>query len=350
MAEIVLLPLEQLTPDPDQPRRIIPKTAARAIAAGKKTAALVHRAYLAKEGKTPHDRRVREEIRSLAQNIAREQVARPETHGLVNPITVSKIGRNRYLIETGEVRFWAMIALQEAHPTDTAYAAIPTQIVKRDGATRRAAENLQRRSMNAMETAWALKQVWDELGREGPPPDFLAPGAKKSERGRPKEWPTWEAVADRVGLARRTAVQYATLLTLPAKAQTIIHAHDVPERRLRYLLQQLPRPKYNAEIVRILEQATGDETLWSGAQIRAAVDRMLKRVRPRARPAQIGQALGRVRGLVAQVFGRGKPDAARIRRYREALPEPERKVFDQTVAEARALLPYVSALARTKIR
>jgi hypothetical protein len=350
MAEIVLLPLDQLVPDPDQPRRIIPKAAARAIAAGKKTAAQIYRAYLTKEGKTPHDRRVREEIPNLAQNIAREQVARPETHGLVNPITVSKIDQKRFLIETGEVRFWAMVALREAHPTDTAYAAIPAQIVKRAGATRRAAENLQRRSMNAMETAWALKQVWDELAREGPPPDFPAPGAKKSERGRPKEWPTWEAVADRVGLARRTAVQYATLLTLPAKAQAIVHAHDIPERRLRYLLQQLPRPKYNAEIIRILEQATSDETLWSGAQIHAAVDRVLKRARPRARPTQMGQALGRVRGLVAQVFGRGKLDVAHLRRYREALPESERKAFDQAVAEARALLPYVSALARLKGR
>jgi len=180
---------------------------------------------------------VREEIRSLAQNITREQVTRPETHGLVNPITVSRPRRRRYLIETGEIRYWAMVTLREAHPTDTAYAAIPTQIVKRVGATRRAAENLQRRSMNAMETAWALKQVWNELAREGPPPDFPAPGAKKSERGRPKEWPTWEAVADRVGLARRTAIQYATLLTLPAKAQGIAYAHDIPVRRLRYLFQ-----------------------------------------------------------------------------------------------------------------
>jgi HEPN domain-containing protein len=137
--------------------------------------------------------------------------------------------------------------------------------------------------------------------------------------------------------------RHVALLSLPREAQTLIHAHDIPETRLRYLLQALPRPKYTAQIIRLLTKATHAE-LWSSEEFHAEVDRVLHRTaEPAWRPAQTRTSLERVRTQMAAVFkGKAKSDPAYLR---EQLDEKDLAEFDQLAAEATKLLTYLEALS-----
>ncbi len=151
MSDIILLKLDRLFPDLDQPRRLIPVKVAKALAAGRRTAADVLKTHLNPDkATTPYARRALAELELLADSIAKERQAHPDTQGLVNPVTVSRAGKGRYKIETGEQRYWAFVLLRErGGAPDT----IPAQVIEIPSATRQVAENLRRRGLNAMETA-----------------------------------------------------------------------------------------------------------------------------------------------------------------------------------------------------
>lgn len=345
-----LLPLDVIVPNPDQPRRVIPASAARAILRGKKTAAQVYQQFFNDKDQTPHMKRLKSEVAELAKSIAKEMAARPGSPGLINALTVYPLNAERYMIETGEMRFWAMIALSLAYPDDERHRSAPVEVIKHPSAVRQAVENLHRHSLNAMEMAWSLQRVWDELKRERPL-DLVPPSGKKS-KGRPREWPTWSVVAERIGLSDSTVALYTPLLELLPEAQSLILAYDIPERRIRYMLAMLPRPKYSRAIGRLLKRATAGERLWSATEFRQAVDkitggdrqdsasvpRLVKTV-VNARTA-LSQSAHEIRALLGK-----RPSRTAARRQRTRLIKAKKdQDFQSLVSEAKVLLRYLQAL------
>jgi ParB-like chromosome segregation protein Spo0J len=347
-----LVPLEAIVPNPSQPRRAIPVPLARALRQGKLTLMQVYQKVFGASNPTPHVTRLKQEIEGLAKSIAEEMAARPETHGVINPLTVNAIDKGRYMVETGEMRLWAMVALALAYPDNERYRSVPVQVITHPSAVRQAVENLQRHSLNAMEMAWSLQLVWTELKRERPL-ELVPLGGKKS-RGRPREWPTWGAVAERVGLSDSAVALYTPLLTLPAEAQAMIHAFDIPETRLRYLLAHLPRPKYNKAIARLIKQATTAEWLWSSSEFRQAVEAILGQgatKKERGSVARLAKDVTRTRATLnraAQQFqdllGK-RPSIAGAQRQQTRLAKAEMDTdFRALVGDAKILIRYLQTL------
>ena len=100
-------PLESIRPDPEQPRRLLPGDLAEAVNQREKDPSTAMKEW---------QNRVKEETGSNSVQEMRELrrlAAAIEQHGLINPITIrpSELGKNRYIIVTGERRYWAHVLL-----------------------------------------------------------------------------------------------------------------------------------------------------------------------------------------------------------------------------------------------
>ncbi len=114
---VVLIPVDSIYPNPDQPRRVFEP----------------------------------EKINELAASIAQ--------YGLLQPITVQQFERNTYQLVAGERRLLACRQLQmEEIP------AIVTQMKKEDSAALALIENIQRCSLNYFEEAQAIENLMEMLG------------------------------------------------------------------------------------------------------------------------------------------------------------------------------------------
>ena len=114
-------------------------------------------------------------------------------HDIIQPVTVVKIGQNRYQLISGERRLRAskMAGLQD----------IPAYIRTADGQgmlEMALLENLQRENLNAIEIALSYRQLMDECGL------------------------TQEQVADRMKKERSTVTNYLRLLKLPPDIQKAV--------------------------------------------------------------------------------------------------------------------------------
>ncbi|MBN1887058.1 MAG: ParB N-terminal domain-containing protein [Thermoflexales bacterium] len=352
MTEVKLVELSSIVPDPNQPRRVIPADAARAILKGQHPVARIYQMYLRLPDSdwSPHTMRMHTEITELAASIHEAVKAHPDVPGIINPITAYPIEGGRYMIETGELRFWAMVMLHTESTDEEAgrYDKIPVRVVKHHSAIRQMVENLQQHSLNSMEIAWGLKSAWDIMQQETPPVDFSAPGAKKPAH-RPKGWPNWLAVARRTGMAERTVYDYTPLLELEPEAQAIIHAYDIPERRLRYMLSVLSRPERNADITAILKKATGGPEIWTEAQIRKEVDKLLgisKSDTPPS-PKQIVSAVKHIASRLAPILSIKKFERDAFVRYINAFCLEDPEGFAEMIYHVKDLRQILTAMIET---
>lgn len=110
--------------------------------------------------------------------------------GIVQPLTVRKLGNDKYQIISGERRFRAsqIVGLKEV----PAYIRIANDQAMLEMAL---VENIQRRDLNPMEIALSYKRLVDECDL------------------------TQEALADRVGKKRSSTANYLRLLNLPPEVQ-----------------------------------------------------------------------------------------------------------------------------------
>lgn len=127
--------------------------------------------------------------------------------GVVQPLTVRKLGNDRYQIISGERRFRAsqVVGLKK----------IPAYIrVANDQAMLEMAlvENIQRRDLNPMEIAFSYKRLVDECGL------------------------TQEELADRVGKKRSSTSNYLRLLNLPAEIQNALKSKEISFGHARTLV------------------------------------------------------------------------------------------------------------------
>jgi ParB family transcriptional regulator, chromosome partitioning protein len=128
-------------------------------------------------------------------------------HGVIQPITVRKIGQNRFQIISGERRFRAS---QNAGLTE-----IPVYVRVADDQTMlemAIIENVQRKDLNAIEIALSYQRLIDECNI------------------------TQEQVGDRVSKSRASVTNYLRLLNLPDEIQAGIRDEKISMGHARALL------------------------------------------------------------------------------------------------------------------
>jgi len=162
---VALLPLDQIEPNPFQPRTEFPK----------------------------------EELQELSDSI-KEQ-------GIIQPITVRKMGYDKYQIISGERRFRASKL--------AGLTSVPAYIrVANDQGMLEMAlvENIQRQELNPLDIAISYKRLVDECGL------------------------TQEQLSERVGKERSTVTNFMRLLKLPPEVQAALRDNRITMGHARALL------------------------------------------------------------------------------------------------------------------
>ncbi len=136
-----------------------------------------------------------------------ELAASIKEHGIIQPITVRKLGSNKYQIISGERRFRAsQIAGLEQVPV---YVRIANDQTLLEMAI---IENIQREDLNALEIAISYQRLIDEC-------DI-----------------TQEKVGERVGKSRTSVTNYLRLLNLPSEIQIGVRDKQISMGHARALL------------------------------------------------------------------------------------------------------------------
>jgi len=234
-------PLEAIRPDPGQPRRLLPGDLAEAVNRGEMAPAAALREWLRRAAGDP-DAAARRDVREL-QRLA----AAIEQHGLINPITIrpAETGPGRYLVVTGERRYWAHVLLAaEGRPVhEGAVLESPEQIKAAPappGVSIRAhqiVENLMREDINVIEKAHGLVALREEMSEAGAPPDDAY--RRHSPQGGAARPVPWKAVEDALDISRQYRLRIISVLELSAEAQALVVRHDLAEATIRPVVEKL---------------------------------------------------------------------------------------------------------------
>ena len=148
-----------------------------------------------------------------------------KVHGIIQPITLRKMGRGNYQIISGERRFRAA---QLAGLTQ-----VPCYIRVADDQTMlemAIVENLQREDLNAIEIALSFKRLIDECKL------------------------TQQQLSEKVGKNRTTVTNYLRLLKLPLEVQVALRENKISMGHARALLSISDEDKQLAALETILEE------------------------------------------------------------------------------------------------
>lgn len=245
------LPLEEIRPDPSQPRQLLPSGLSEALATGQLTPSETLRAWLkqAEASKNIAAQRSIRELRRLAASIAQ--------HGLINPITVRQARADEplppgvtYVIVTGERRYWSHVLLNlESRTIQEGVEVVePGQIkafVVQAGISVRAhqlIENLMREDINAVEKArglWALRYELSGVNHGSPLNENIeSTQVNHSSPSAPAlaPWSQVEAVLD---ISKRYRIFVTGVLELGREAQNLVAEHGLSERVIRPITQKL---------------------------------------------------------------------------------------------------------------
>lgn len=164
------------------------------------------------------------------------------TAGLVQPIVLRPLdGTDQYQIVAGERRFRAYRQLAEADPH---FKSIPAIVrVRGDSEVQVAAlvENLVREGLNPIERAMALKELRSQLGLR-----------------------SYEDLAERVGMSRRSVYHYMGLLKLRREYRDAIANGQLTEKHGRALKRLSTDDDASLDFFEFLlahEEVTGDDAL-----------------------------------------------------------------------------------------
>lgn len=164
--------------------------------------------------------------RTEFEEIALNELANSlKEHGIIQPITVRKLGYDKYQIISGERRFRAaqMIGLKEI----PAYIRIANDQQMLEIAL---IENIQREDLNPIEIALSYQRLIDECKL------------------------TQEELSKRVGKQRSTITNYLRLLKLPAPIQKALQKNEITMGHARALINIENEDKQLALFALILEQ------------------------------------------------------------------------------------------------
>jgi len=154
-----------------------------------------------------------------------ELAASIKEHGIIQPVTVRKMGYDNYQLISGERRFRAsqMAGLKEV----PAYIRIANDQVMLEMAL---VENIQREDLDAIEIAISYKRLIDECNL------------------------TQEGLADKVAKQRSTITNYLRLLKLPAEIQKGIREKGISMGHARALINIEDSDLQLALFAKILEE------------------------------------------------------------------------------------------------
>ncbi|CAG0966802.1 partial putative chromosome-partitioning protein ParB, partial [Gammaproteobacteria bacterium] len=209
-AQVILL--DQVYPDPQQPRRLLPPDLGQLLANGALPIDILEQL----RARAGQDKWIREkllELDTLADSIG--------VDGLMQPIRVIPDGDNRYRIEEGERRWWAHHILVEQGKEQ--FRHIAAFIVEGEHEAigllrRRVAENVLRSGFTAIELARAMASRIQEIMN-------AEPGTKQGEAER--------RVGNENGMSDRRVRQFVALLTLSPEAQEMAQQARLTENSLR---------------------------------------------------------------------------------------------------------------------
>lgn len=241
-----LLPLTAVRPDPQQPRRLLPRELAQGVAEGALSPMQAMRRWV--QAEEAHEGPDLQALRRLAGSIAR--------HGLINPISVRPAqdadnpppGVTHFIV-TGERRYWAHVLLalegraMQAGDAMREATEIRTSVVA-PGATIRAhqlVENIMREDINAVEKArglWALRYELSGV-------NFSSPGDERVEDSSevnfssPADLVPWDRVSEELGISKRYRIYLSSVLNLSEEAQELVMEHGLAEITIRPIVQKL---------------------------------------------------------------------------------------------------------------
>ncbi|MCQ3975094.1 MAG: hypothetical protein DPW09_16765 [Anaerolineae bacterium] len=245
------LPLEEIRPDPSQPRQLLPSGLSEALAAGQLTPTEALRAWLkqAEVSENIAAQRSIRELRRLAASIAQ--------HGLINPITVRQARVEEtlppgvtYVIVTGERRYWShvLLSLESRTIQEGVEVVEPGQIkafVVQAGISVRAhqlIENLMREDINAVEKArglWALRYELSGVNHSSPLNENIE--STQVNHGSPPgpALVPWGQVEEALDISKRYRIFVTGVLELGTEAQNLVAEHGLSERMIRPITQKL---------------------------------------------------------------------------------------------------------------
>jgi ParB family chromosome partitioning protein len=147
------------------------------------------------------------------------------THGIIQPITVRKMGRDRYQLISGERRFRAaqLAGLQEV----PAYVRIANDQTMLEMAL---VENIQREDLNAIEVALSYERLIDECKL------------------------TQDQLSEKVAKSRSHIANHLRLLKLPAPIQAAVRDKQLSMGHARALLALSTEKEQLAALERILSE------------------------------------------------------------------------------------------------
>jgi ParB-like chromosome segregation protein Spo0J len=305
-------PLEAIRPDPGQPRRLLPGDLAEIVNRGEMAPAAAVREWLRRAAADPTLAGDVRELQRLASAI--------EQHGLINPITIrpAEGSPGRYLIVTGERRYWAHVLLAlERRQIREGEALEPPDSIKATlvapGVSIRAhqiVENLMREDINVVEKAHGLNALREELSqttsassertsassertsassertsasseRTSASSDAYRRHPDAKDEGGARLVP-WKAVEDALDMSRQYRLRIISVLDLSAEAQQLVDRHDLAEATIRPIIEKLkPHPELQIKALHqvIAWQEAEARGEGEGRQIvpsvRALVDRLL---------------------------------------------------------------------------
>lgn len=210
-----LIPIDQIRPDPSQPRKLLPPDLLELLATGGASFDVLDQL----RARAEHNKWIRErlaELDVLAHSICED--------GLMNPIRVIADGDERYRIEEGERRWWVhQILVQQGKDQFQNIAAF---VVEQDSESsgllrRRVAENVLRSDFTAIELARAMaSRVQEILAGE--------PDTKRGDAER--------RVGSENGMSDRRVRQFVALLTLSPEVQELAQQARLSESSLRRIV------------------------------------------------------------------------------------------------------------------
>ncbi len=231
-------PLESIQPDPGQPRRLLPGDLAEAVNRGEIAPAAAMREWLRRAEGDPTLHSDVRELQRLAGAI--------EQHGLINPITIrpAETDPGRYLIITGERRYWAhvLLALERRQIREGAALESPEKIkaaLAPPGVSIRAhqiVENLMREDINVVEKAHGLNALRQELSDDAYRRHSTAGGQEEHSAAR---LVPWKVVEDALDMSRQYRLRVISVLDLSDEAQRLVDRHNLAEATIRPIIEKL---------------------------------------------------------------------------------------------------------------
>lgn len=161
-----------------------------------------------------------------------------KTHGVIQPITVRKVG-NKYQIISGERRFRASILVGNTHIPAYVREANDQKVLEMA-----LVENIQRENLDAIEVAVSYKRLMDECDL------------------------TQEELSKKIGKSRSSVTNFIRLLKLPAEVQIAVRDKELSMGHAR----ALAGVEKEADAIKLLKSCLKNG--WSVRQLEAATKKI----------------------------------------------------------------------------